>query len=179
MVHGGGGGGGGGVKMPKQESSDSSGVPPLQVYYTRWYILTIFSLLACHQCLVWNTWGPIAEMAQTAYHWPDSTVAMFANWGTIMFCLSVVPLSWLIEAKGLRVTVVLVSGLVALGTVFRLSPLLTDDSTVFLATSHVCAILNGVSGVTIMAAPAFISSLWFPVSERTTATSISQASNMR
>ena len=91
----------------------------------------------------------------------------------------IIPIFWppdcaTFQAKGLRVTVVLVSGLVALGTVFRLSPLLTDDSTVFLATSHVCAILNGVSGVTIMAAPAFISSLWFPVSERTTATSISQ-----
>ena len=73
MVHGGGGGGGGGVKMPKQESSDSSGVPPLQVYYTRWYILTIFSLLACHQCLVWNTWGPIAEMAQVCQNYKLQT----------------------------------------------------------------------------------------------------------
>jgi len=70
-----------------------------------------------------------------------------------------------------------VSGLIAVGTVLRLAPLVTDDATVFLVSCHVCAILNGVSGVTIQSAPALISSLWFPVSERTTATSINQAAN--
>ena len=44
--------------------------------------------------------------------------------------------------------------------------------------SHACAILNGISGVTIMAAPPLISSHWFPPEERTTATSINQAANM-
>ena len=43
---------------------------------------------------------------------------------------------------------------------------------------HVCAILNGISGVTVMAAPPLISSHWFPPDERTTATSINQAANM-
>ena len=43
---------------------------------------------------------------------------------------------------------------------------------------HACAILNGVSGVTIMAAPPLISSQWFPPDQRTTATSINQAANM-
>ena len=43
---------------------------------------------------------------------------------------------------------------------------------------HICAIFNGISGVTIMAAPPLISSKWFPPNERTTATSINQAFNM-
>ena len=37
-----------------------------------------------------------------------------------------------------------------------------------------CAILNGVVGVVVMAAPPLISSTWFPTSERTTATAINQ-----
>ena len=43
---------------------------------------------------------------------------------------------------------------------------------------HLCAILNGISGVTICAGPPLISSQWFPTSERTTATSINLAFNM-
>jgi hypothetical protein len=39
---------------------------------------------------------------------------------------------------------------------------------------HICSILNGISGVTIMAAPPLISSLWFAPDERTTATAINQ-----
>ena len=49
------------------------------------------------QCIVWNTWGPIETGAQYAFDWSESTVAMFANWGTIMFLLAVVPLSKMVE----------------------------------------------------------------------------------
>jgi FLVCR family MFS transporter len=34
--------------------------------------------------------------------------------------------------------------------------------------------LDGIAGITIMAAPPLISSLWFPPDERTTATAINQ-----
>ena len=149
-----------------------------------------------------------------------------ANWGTILFVVGVVPLSWLLEAKGLRKTVLLISFLIALGTTLRwdiqlgwivfynslmrlalnwygrmgekvndvseVKPFLytlivfnfyqlflndifrtlsTDDLT-FTVMSHICAILNGLSGVTVMAAPPAISAAWFPPSERTTATCI-------
>ena len=55
-----------------------------------------FDMIAT-QCIVWNTWGPIESGAQYAFDWSESTVAMFANWGTVMFLLSVVPLSKMVE----------------------------------------------------------------------------------
>ena len=51
------------------------------------------------KCLVWNTYGPIDEAMNYAYGWSDSTVAFMANWGTIMFVLSVVPLSLMLEKR--------------------------------------------------------------------------------
>ena len=51
------------------------------------------------QCLVWNTYGPIDEAMNYAYGWSDSTVAFMANWGTIMFVVSVVPLSLMLEKR--------------------------------------------------------------------------------
>ena len=86
-----------GSPVPKQDSVESSDLPLLVVYTRRWYILILFGLLACHQCIVWNTFGPIESGVQFAYNWSNSTTPMLANWGTIMFCLSVVPLSKLVE----------------------------------------------------------------------------------
>ena len=84
------------------------------------------------QALVWNSWGPIESGAQFAFGWTPSTLAMFANWGTIMFLVAVVPLSKMIEVGkygdncimtilqvNLRHTVLFVSALMALGTLLR------------------------------------------------------------
>lgn len=138
----------------------------------------LFSLLACHQCLVWNTFGPIESETSFAYpSWQGWTVPMFANWGTIMFVLTAIPLTKLVE-KNLRSCVLLVSFLTASGTLIRCCRIFSKNSTVFLVSCHLCSILNGISGVTICAAPSLLSSQWFPPSERTTATSINQAFNM-
>ena len=186
---------GGRISVPVQSSMESTDLPEIKVYKRRWYILGLFGLLACHQCIVWNTFGPIESAVQYAYHWTDFEAPMLANWGCITFVIFVVPLSKLAEVrqiistflqsnsytifqKNLRLTVLIVSGLVAMGTVVRCCHYLITDPTIFLVSSHICAILNGISGVTIMAAPPLISSQWFPPNERTTATSINQAANM-
>ena len=41
----------------------------------------------------------IDEAMNYAYGWSDSTVAFMANWGTIMFVISVVPLSLMLEKR--------------------------------------------------------------------------------
>ena len=48
---------------------------------------------------------------------------------------------------------------------------------VFEILCHICSILNGICGVTVMAAPPAISAAWFAPTERTTATSINQVFN--
>ena len=42
-----------------------------------------------------------------AYDWPNSTIAMMANWGTIIFCLFTLPILWMQQKCGLRATVLL------------------------------------------------------------------------
>ena len=49
------------------------------------------------QCMIWNTWGPISASALAAFpSWSEKTISTLANWGPIMFVLSVVPTSWAI-----------------------------------------------------------------------------------
>ena len=72
-------------------------MPEIKVYKRRWYILGLFCVLACHQCIVQNPFGPIESSVQYAYGWTDFEAPMMANWGCIMFVIAVVPLSKLAE----------------------------------------------------------------------------------
>lgn len=69
-------------------------------YKRRWYILAIFSALCFTQGMVWNTWGPVATSAEFYYGWNDSDVAMMANWGTIMYVVTVFFWSYLFDTAG-------------------------------------------------------------------------------
>eukprot|EP00094_Tigriopus_californicus_P004238 TCALIF_04084-PA protein Name:"Similar to dirc2 Disrupted in renal carcinoma protein 2 homolog (Xenopus laevis)" AED:0.03 eAED:0.03 QI:0/0/0/1/1/1/2/0/472 len=167
------------IASPVEPTSDTSSTsapsaPIYRVFKTRWYILSLFALLACFQCQVWNTWGPIEVAVKYGYGWHDSTVAMMANWGTIMFVVMAFPLSYFLEVRGLRETVILVSALSAIGTVIRTFSL---GATYFTWSGHICSILNGISGVTVMSAPPVISALWFPPNERAFATAVAQVGN--
>ena len=67
-------------RVPVQASVGSTDLPQLKVYKRRWYILALFCGLACHQCIVWNTFGPIETAVEYAYGWPDSTGQMRITW---------------------------------------------------------------------------------------------------
>ena len=68
-------------------SSDST--PQFRVYKRRWYILLIFSLHAMFQCTVWNTWGPVENVALAVFeHWTMADISNFANWGESKYFVS-------------------------------------------------------------------------------------------
>ena len=70
------------------------------VYKRRWYILTIFSLIAGVQAAAWNTWGPITGSAEDVFGWSDGTIALLENWGPIAYIVSFLFFSWLMDVKG-------------------------------------------------------------------------------
>ena len=71
------------------------------VYKRRWYILTIFSLIAGVQAAAWNTWGPITGSAEDVFGWSDGTIALLENWGPIAYIVSFLFFSWLMDVKGM------------------------------------------------------------------------------
>ena len=89
------------------------------IYKRRWYILAIFSLLAMFQCCMWNTWGPVVDVVKIIYpKWTDATVSLLANWCSIAFLVFMIPVLYL-QNKNLRYSILLTSGLVALGTLMN------------------------------------------------------------
>ena len=77
--------------------TDTDGV---KVYKTRWYILCMYCLVAILQNIMWNTWGPIQATARAVYEWDDYVIDLMAAWGSITFCIAMVPFAWIMDVKG-------------------------------------------------------------------------------
>ena len=71
------------------------------VYTRRWYLLLLFSLVALMQTLIWATWGPISQSAEAVFSWDDSNIAMTLWAGDVPTIALCIPLSWLMDHKGL------------------------------------------------------------------------------
>lgn len=140
-----------------------------RTYWYRWYICLIFATLGMMQGGVWNTWSPIDESAEYAFGFTESDIDLLANLGDIAFLICMPLFMWLLHRKGLRLPVLISSFFIALGTGLRCLPLPVDVLRIFI---HLGQILNGIGGCTVMAAPTFLSNIWFPPEERVTATSI-------
>lgn len=142
----------------------------VKVYKRRWWILFLFAGMGFMQCAVWNTWGPITATVKTAYpKWDDAEIALLSMWGTITMITGLVPMTILLQAKGLRVSLLVTAALLTMGTGVRC---FSSEEQPFTVLAHIGAVLNGFAGIIIGAAPSLLSSRWFPHNERTTATGI-------
>lgn len=152
-----------------REKGDHRNVDDVFSYKRRWYILFVFCFLAFLQNIVWNTWSPITESAFVAFKWTKTDIALQSNWGCITFIVSAFAFSWLMDVKGLRASCVLTAFLVASGSALRC---ITTELPAATWLINIGQILNGFAGPVSMAGPPLLSALWFPASQRATATSI-------
>ncbi|KAL3891012.1 hypothetical protein ACJMK2_003277 [Sinanodonta woodiana] len=140
------------------------------VYSRRWYILFVYSLLTFTQDLIWNTFSPISEPSKSVYGWSVADIAFLTNWGPIGYIVAAVPFAWLTDIKGLRPACLLAMGCTAVGTVLRC---ITYQQPAASWLIHTGQFLNGLCAPVAGALPPVLSSTWFPVHERATATAIS------
>ena len=67
---------------------------------------------------IWNTWGPIDHTAILLYGWNHELVALFANYGSILYIIGFLPMVWLL-GYSLRLAMLVTSGFMAAGTILR------------------------------------------------------------
>ncbi|XP_070536569.1 solute carrier family 49 member 4 homolog isoform X2 [Ptychodera flava] len=141
------------------------------VYKRRWYILVVFSFTAFMQSMTWNTWGPIADTVESVLPgWSNSDIGLLTNWGPIAYVISALPFSWLMDVKGMRVSVLITQSLLMVGMALRCIPVPIG----YLKwTMNLGQMFIGLAGPVLMAGPPLISVTWFPPHERTTATAFS------
>ena len=140
-----------------------------KTYASRWWVLTLASLMTALQGGYWNMFGPIAPACQPLLGWSIGTIALLNNWGPIAFCLTIMPSSWLLDTKGLRPSCLLCMGLVVAGSVCRAITATGPAATVLM---HLGQILNAAAGPVSMSVGPLVSAAWFPPEQRTTSTSI-------
>ncbi|XP_073401385.1 solute carrier family 49 member 4 isoform X2 [Dendrobates tinctorius] len=145
-----------------------------RVYGRRWLVLLLFSLLSFMQGLVWNSWGPIQNSARSAYGFSSLDITLLVLWGPIGF-LPCFFFMWLMDTRGLRVTVLLTLLVMVVGSGLRCVPV--SDLGVRRWFIHGGQLLNGFAGPTAMNAAPFLSTTWFSPDERATATAIASMLN--
>lgn len=134
----------------------------------------ILSLCVTLQNAVWGTWGPIAESAKFVYGWDTTMVFIIINCGNIGVLLPALFTGHVISSKGLRVSMIACSFLLALGAGLRTISKHKTVGTILIGAGQFC---NGLAGSITQVIPAALSEAWFPVHERATATAIGVISN--
>ena len=85
---------------PVQEYLNTSTQSEVQVYKKRWYVLLIFCINGMMQFAIWNTFSPIETTARAVYKWDGWVIDLIAALGSITFCVSMLPFSWIMDVKG-------------------------------------------------------------------------------
>ncbi|KAL4237806.1 Solute carrier 49 member 4 [Mactra antiquata] len=144
------------------------------VYPSRWYILLILCGGTIAQNVIWGTWGPISDSAKFVYGWDTSFIFILTNCANAGGLLPLVFTAYIVQKKGLRVSMLFGTTCLALGAGLRVITMKTPLASILNAIGQ---FLGGVSGCIFNAVPSQLSEVWFPLNERTTATSIAVMSN--
>ena len=72
----------------------------IATYKSRWWILTIFSLMSLTQgglCTIWNV---IVGSAEACFGWTTADLSLLLAWNVSTYLVAVVPFIWLLNTKG-------------------------------------------------------------------------------
>lgn len=75
-----------------------------KLYWQRWWLVAVFSVLGICQSASWNFYSPISGPIKNVYGWSDYLIGWMANTAGIVFFLSVSAWSAVIDTKGSRFT---------------------------------------------------------------------------
>lgn len=146
-----------------------------KVYKRRWYILLGFFLCSAANGMKWNTWGPIQGTSQVVFGWSDTTITLLAAWGPIAFIIVFLPVSWLMDAKGLRAATLLLGATNFIGA--ALNAISLSDLNWQTSLVHLGMFINNIGGPVAMSLGPLISAAWFPPHQRTTSTALASLSS--
>lgn len=148
----------------------------LKLSSRRWLVLFTFSLISFMNAFHWIQHNIIQDVIIFYYNnsLPSGTIAQneAVNWLSLVYMLTYIPLvfpaMFLLDYKGLKLSVGLGGLLTAIGAWVKCGSVNSDRFFVLMIGQTICAIAQ----VFTLGIPARLSSLWFGASEVSTATSI-------
>eukprot|EP00457_Paulinella_chromatophora_P002246 gb/GEZN01002250.1/.p1 GENE.gb/GEZN01002250.1/~~gb/GEZN01002250.1/.p1 ORF type:complete len:776 (+),score=81.20 gb/GEZN01002250.1/:101-2428(+) len=145
------------------------------VYGRRYWVLFVFSALACMRNVLCYSYAPVNSRAILYYQASEVQLSLFESCYFMSFVIVTMPTSIVIERKGLRTAVVWASWLQAIGAVMRfaagwLYPELHPSHQYKLAISG--QIVASFGQAVFANAPPLVAAVWFGKHERALATTI-------
>ncbi|XP_061602572.1 feline leukemia virus subgroup C receptor-related protein 1 isoform X2 [Cololabis saira] len=155
-----GGGGGGGSPPPEDR-----GRPQTRLYRRRFAVLAVFSLYSMVNAFQWIHYSIITNVFTGFYGVSSDRV----DWLSIVYMAAYVPLilpaTWLLDRRGLRLTALLGAGLNCAGAWLKCASARPERFGVTVAAQVVCS----VAQVFILGLPSRVASVWFGPREVSTA----------
>lgn len=142
----------------------------VRTYWWRWAVLGIFVLNQLVSNLLWITFAPVADVMRCYYHITNDLVNTLSLASSVLALLLVLPASWLLVRFGIRFVVVLSSFATAIGGALRVM----GAGAGYFSLLMVGQIVSSFNGL-MMGSTTLLSEIWFPASERATATAIGAA----
>eukprot|EP00039_Didymoeca_costata_P022489 m.346798 g.346798 ORF g.346798 m.346798 type:complete len:453 (+) comp30398_c0_seq1:59-1417(+) len=144
----------------------------------RWWMLFWFAYVAALQSLLWFTYSSVPDHARVFLNVTgDDTLNLLLNEGPIAFVATVFFAAWILaKPKGLKMAVMIGSGLCFAGACIRSIPLFWTENDRYkyskhlLIFVHVGQTLNAAAAPFVVASVSQLSLVWFPENERNKAT---------
>ena len=99
----------------------SEGGEKIKTYWWRWVVLAVFTAIVAVNSTIWNTFGSVADVVKCYYGVSDFWVNSLSMVFMLTYLVLILPGLWLINAVGLRATVVIAASCNAIGTGLRMA----------------------------------------------------------
>ena len=147
-----------------------------KVYKRRWFMLGLFVAYSFSNAYQWIHLNIIGNVVIRFYNesLPGDSFqqATAIDWLSMIYMLAYIPLifpaTWLLDKKGLRITLICGAFLNALGAWIKCACVSTDRFAVLMFAQTICAIAQ----IFILGIPARLAAVWFGPNQVSTATSI-------
>ena len=148
----------------------------IKLYFRRWIILIIFSILSLLNALNWIEFNTIQDITISFYNeslpGDDASKNDAVNWFSMVYQIAYIPLvfpaMFLLDRKGLKLSITIGALLNAVGSIIKCTAVRSDLFAVAMLGQIVCAIAQAF----ILGIPARLASVWFGSREIATATSV-------
>ncbi|XP_035280185.1 feline leukemia virus subgroup C receptor-related protein 1 isoform X1 [Anguilla anguilla] len=144
-----------------------------QLYHRRFAVLAVFSLYSLVNAFQWIHYSIIANIFTFYYGVSNDKV----DWLSVVYMVAYVPLifpaTWLLDKKGLKITVLLGAGLNCIGAWVKCASVKPNLFWVTMTAQIICSIAQ----VFILGLPSRIASVWFGPKEVSTACAIAVLGN--
>ncbi|XP_061699397.1 heme transporter FLVCR2 isoform X3 [Syngnathoides biaculeatus] len=156
-----------------QESAQLFPLMETKLYKRRWVMLFLFCVYSMSNAMMWLQYGIISNIFKHFYGIGDLAI----NWLSMIYFFTyiplIVPVTWLLDNRGLREVVVVGSAFNCIGAWIKTSTAHPNSFGVTFVGQFVCS----VGTVFLLGIPSKLASLWFGQQEVSTACSVGVLGN--